>query len=79
MALYEADPVVRATRCAMARAKRRGSHEVTPDDLLIGALQTVARFSIALIGPWTIDLETLGDSCAGVREPVASGGPGRPV
>lgn len=55
------DDLTRAARLAIARAKRRNSDEVTPDDLLAGALQGVARFGLALIGPLTIDLEMLGE------------------
>lgn len=73
MGLHEADDVVRATREAIARAKRRGDQEVTPDDLLIGLLHAVARFGISLIGPWTIDLEALDE--APVEEAASGGGP----
>ena len=73
MELREADDIVRATREAIARAKRRGAQAVTPDDLLIGLLQTIARFGIAFIDPWTIDLEALGEAPA--EEGTSDGGP----
>ena len=72
MGPHEADDIVRATQGAIARAKRRGDQEVTPDDLLIGLLQAVARFGIAFIDPWTIDLEALGE--APVEEAASGGG-----
>ena len=55
------DNVSIAIRTAIKRAKRRKSPEVTRDDLLIGLLQTVARFDIVQIGEITIDLEELGE------------------
>ena len=48
-----------AIRSAIKRAKRRKNAEVSRDDLLIGLLQTVARFDIVQIGEITIDLEEL--------------------
>ena len=48
-----------AIRSAIKRAKRRKNAEVTRDDILIGLLQTVARFDIVQIGEITIDLEEL--------------------
>jgi excisionase family DNA binding protein len=53
------DLVSIAIRSAIKRAKRRKSAEVSRDDLLIGLLQTVARFDIVQIGEITIDLEEL--------------------
>ncbi len=54
--MREADPVSRAARAAIARTKARGGEQVTPDDLLAGALAELARFGIALVGPWAIDV-----------------------
>jgi excisionase family DNA binding protein len=45
---------------AIFTAKRGRSREVTPDHLLLGCLRAVSRFGVAKIGPWNIDLETLG-------------------
>jgi len=53
------DLVSTAIRSAIKHAKRRKKAEVTRDDLLIGLLQTVARFEIVQIGEFTIDLEEL--------------------
>jgi len=50
-----------AIRAAIKRAKRRKSPKVTRDDLLMGLFQAVARFDIVQIGPFTIDLEDLGE------------------
>lgn len=57
--MRETDPVSRAARAAIARAKTRGGEEVTPDDLLAGALAELARFGVALVGPWAIDVGSL--------------------
>ncbi|MDX1579192.1 MAG: hypothetical protein R3266_11945, partial [Gemmatimonadota bacterium] len=59
MTVSETDPVSRAARAAIARAKARDGDEVTPDDLLAGALAELARFGIALVGPWAIDVALL--------------------
>jgi excisionase family DNA binding protein len=56
-----------ATAFAIFTAKRQRSREVTPDHLLLGCLRAVSRFGVARIGPWSIDLETLGIDW--VREP----------
>lgn len=48
-------------RLAIARAKRRGSPDVTPDDLLGGLLHASARFGIVRVGTWIIDMERLGE------------------
>ena len=45
-----------ATAHAVAYAKHRSGEEVTPDDLLLGGLQAVARLSVAGLGALTIDL-----------------------
>ena len=50
------EQVRRVARAAIGRAKDRDDTEVTPDDLLAAALSAVARFGVALVGPWAIDL-----------------------
>jgi excisionase family DNA binding protein len=63
-----------AAAFAIARAKKRGAREITPDDLLIGCLRTVSRFGIVQLGVWGIDLEALGTDWlepAGPKEKVA--------
>lgn len=67
----ERDDVIRASRFAIARAKRRESELVTPDDLLSGLLQAASRFGVVLLGPWVIDLEELGE---GITEEADGGG-----
>jgi excisionase family DNA binding protein len=62
------DLVSIAIRSAIKRAKRRKSAEVSRDDLLIGLLQTVARFDIVQIGEITIDLEELEEPIPEVSE-----------
>jgi excisionase family DNA binding protein len=54
--------VENASKAAMARAKNRSSDQVSADDLLIGSLQSISRFGISLIGPWTVDLELMGET-----------------
>lgn len=49
-----------AAALAIALAKRRNLPEITPDELLLGCLQTIAQFGVAQVGPWTFDLEELG-------------------
>ncbi len=49
-----------ALRAAIARAKQRGASEVDPDDVLMGCLLHIARFGIARIGSYIIDLEAFG-------------------
>ena len=56
------DRLVRAMRLAIGRAKRRNSETVTLDDVLVGLLQSMARFGIVFLGRLSIDLEALGDS-----------------
>ncbi len=70
MSKLETDTVVRAGRAAIARAKSDGRADVCPDDLLIGVLQTIARFGIVRIGPWTIDLEDIGKQEQSERVPA---------
>lgn len=62
------DLVSIAIRSAIKRAKRRKNAEVTRDDILIGLLQTVARFDIVQIGEITIDLDGLEESHPEVSE-----------
>jgi excisionase family DNA binding protein len=49
-----------AASFAIFAAKQRGSAEVTPDHILLGCLRAISRFGIASIGPWSLDLESLG-------------------
>ncbi|HKA00894.1 MAG TPA: helix-turn-helix domain-containing protein [Candidatus Solibacter sp.] len=49
-----------AASFAIFVAKQRGSAEVTPDHILLGCLRAISRFGIATIGPWSLDLESLG-------------------
>lgn len=53
--------IAKASKAAIARAKSRAADQVSADDLLIGSLQSISRFGISLIGPWTIDLELMGE------------------
>lgn len=50
------DPLIAATVNAAAYARQRGDQEISPDDLLLGALQSVARLRVARFGEITIDL-----------------------
>lgn len=76
--MKETDPVNGAARAAISRAKARGAEEVTPDDLLAGALGELARFGIALVGPWAIDIAGL-DGAASLEEPAAADDSTQPV
>jgi excisionase family DNA binding protein len=49
-----------AASYAIAEAKSRGLTEVGPDQLLLGCLQSIARFGVVSLGSWTFDLEDLG-------------------
>jgi excisionase family DNA binding protein len=49
-----------AASFAIFAAKQRGHAEVTPDHVLLGCLRAISRFGIATIGPWSLDLESLG-------------------
>ena len=49
-----------AASFAIFAAKQRGANEVTPDHILLGCLRAISRFGIATLGPWSLDLETLG-------------------
>ncbi len=69
------DAVVSSTRAAIARAKRRGSSEVSADDLLVGLLQGMARFGVAIVGKWAIDLEELGENSLDGPPPGSGRGP----
>lgn len=64
------DDLTRAAHLAIARAKSRGSNEVSTDDLLAGLLQSIARFGIVLIGPLAIDLEVMGEDPLAEAEAV---------
>jgi excisionase family DNA binding protein len=49
-----------AASFAIFAAKRRGDIEVGPDDILLGCLRVISRFGVATLGPWSLDLESLG-------------------
>jgi len=49
-----------AASFAIFAAKQAGSDEVTPDHVLLGCLRAISRFGIASVGPWSLDMETLG-------------------
>lgn len=49
-----------AASFAIFAAKQGGADEVTPDHILLGCLRAISRFGIANLGPWSLDLETLG-------------------
>lgn len=49
-----------AAAFAIQQAKRRGSSEVTPDELLLGCLRVISQFGIVTFGEWTFDLEAMG-------------------
>src|SRR5262245_18926668 len=49
-----------AASFAIFVAKQRNSAEITPDHILLGCLRAISRFGIATIGPWSLDLESLG-------------------
>src|SRR5579862_190238 len=49
-----------ATSFAIFAAKQSGANEVTPDHILLGCLRAISRFGIANVGPWNLDLESLG-------------------
>jgi excisionase family DNA binding protein len=49
-----------ATSFAIYAAKQQGSAEVQPDHILLGCLRAISRFGIATLGPWSVDLESLG-------------------
>lgn len=66
--MTESGQVERAARRAIARAKARGDVEVTPDDLLVGALSEVSRFGVAWIGRWAVDVRALGESARSESE-----------
>jgi len=50
------DPLITATTNAAAYARQRGDNEILPDDLLLGALQAVAKLRVVSFGQITIDL-----------------------
>lgn len=78
--MTESGQVERAARRAIARAKARGDTEVTPDDLLVGALSEVSRFGVAWIGDRAVDVRALARNGAsadrGSSAPSASGSDG---
>jgi excisionase family DNA binding protein len=49
-----------AASFAIFAAKQRGASEITPDHVLLGCLRAISRFGIANLGPWSLDLESLG-------------------
>jgi len=49
-----------AASFAIFAAKQRGDIEVGPDHILLGCLRAISRFGIANVGPWSLDLESLG-------------------
>src|ERR1700760_3475858 len=49
-----------ACRFAIEHSKKQNRELITPDDLLLGSLRSIAQFGIAEIGLWNIDLEALG-------------------
>jgi excisionase family DNA binding protein len=59
-----------AAHHAISLAKRLGLPEVTPDELLLGALHALSVFGIVRLGPWTIDLEALGVPWTEPAEPA---------
>ncbi|MDX1568235.1 MAG: Clp protease N-terminal domain-containing protein, partial [Longimicrobiales bacterium] len=65
--------VEQAAKRAIARAKGRGAEEVTPDDLLMGALLEISRFGIAWIGERPIDVGRLSEN-GGFPEEAATAG-----
>lgn len=74
------DPIARVARGAIGRAKRRDRKQVTPDDLLAAALGELARFGVAWVGPWAVDVASLdgggeggtaGESASPMDEPAS--------
>jgi excisionase family DNA binding protein len=59
-----------AASFAIFAAKQRGAGEVTPDHILLGCLRAISRFGIANLGPWSLDLESLGVDW--VRQPESA-------
>src|SRR5450432_2728516 len=49
-----------AASFAIFAAKQQGAVDVTADHILLGCLRAISRFGIANLGPWSLDLETLG-------------------
>ena len=49
-----------ALRAGIAITRAGDSQSVQLDSLLLGCLWAISRFGVAVIGPWTIDLEPLG-------------------
>lgn len=67
--------VQRAARRAIARARALEADEITPDDLLAGALLEIGRFGIAWIGDWPIEVAGLENGAGPDQEP----GPDEPA
>jgi len=57
-----------AASFAIFAAKQGGAAEVTPDHILLGCMRVISRFGIAVIGAWSVDLESLGVDW--VRQPA---------
>ncbi len=70
------DSVVEATRYALAVARADRKREVDPDDLLLGALHSIARFGIVTIGPLAFDLRVLDGRGTAPILPPPSDAPG---
>lgn len=74
--MIERGQVERAAKRAIARAKSRGTADVTPDDLLLGALGEISRFGIAWIGERAVDLHRLsgnGEATSSAETQASSG------
>ena len=74
------DSLLTATSTALRLAKARRAEEVTPDDLLLGALLANSSLGIASIGPLVFDLNPLlsGRDFPDGGEAVANGADPRP-
>ena len=53
------DLVMAASAHGIAHARARSDKDVSPDDLLLGALEAVSRLGVAILGPLTLDLRPL--------------------
>ncbi|HUA59587.1 MAG TPA: helix-turn-helix domain-containing protein [Verrucomicrobiae bacterium] len=68
-----------AAAFAISLARKRGSDEIGPDELLLGCLQTRSQFGIVELGTWRFDLEELGVDwleAPGTRTPTLAYSPG---
>lgn len=70
------DPVMAASANALARARADGSEIVTPNHLLVGALEAAGRLGVAVLGPLVLDLREL--SADGGELPAPSAPSRRP-